>query len=263
MKKLLLFVFFVPCVTFSQGKLKKVKENLNKKASSTKSGKRVVRQTTSSSSEENNNIEFPFFLAELTFYATLGVAFGQAQERDLNPYPYFYDNEGEYAAELSDTGRKQSIKLGANYLFNVVKSLELNALYKPIPIVGIEASHIHFSEKNRISKEFLDITSFTVNYHRIRQKNISLWWGVGATHVGNGVNSLGFAYTLGTEIYPVKPVSLHISWKQSFVNGNDVDLFKAQLKYHIKNKAAYIGYRNYSIAGENISGPTIGFEITF
>lgn len=70
------------------------------------------------------------------------------------------------------------------------------------------------------------------NYHRFREKDFTFWWRIGATYVGNGVDTLGFAYNLGAEIYPVKPISLHISWKQSFINQNEMDFFKAQLKYH-------------------------------
>lgn len=270
MKKLLLFLLIIPAITFSQNKLDKAKKNLKQKSSSSvssskSSSKKSSTRTRSSRRNSSSSFdpEFENILIEIGFRASVGIAIGQAQERDLNPYPYFYDNEGEYAAELSDTGRKQSIKLGANYLFNRVNGLEFNATYKPIPIIGIDASYTRFSEKNRTYTDELNITSILVNYHRIRERNISIWWGIGATYVGSNVNTLGFAYNLGTDIYPFKPVSLHLSWKESFVNGNDIGVFKSQLKYHIKEKAFFLGYHHFQIAGEDISGPTIGFEITF
>lgn len=264
MKQFLLVLCLFPAVVFSQNKLKKAKESLNSKTTTTKTTYRNVRVSKGKSTSKTN-FENPFnsLLLEIGFYATLGVAVGQAQERDLNPYPYFYDNEGEYAAELSDTGRKQSLKLGANYIFNKVNGLEFNATYKPLPIIGIEASYLHFSEKNRINTEVLDITSVLVNYHRIRNKNISIWWGLGATYVGNEVNKIGFAYNLGTEIYPIKPISVYVSWKESFINKRSVGIFKSQLKYHLKNKALFVGYHHYQIGSERISAPALGFEITF
>lgn len=267
MKKVIFLMLLIPFVSFSQGKLKKAKKNLNKKSIGTNNaGKRVVK-TSSSTSKSNysssfsDDIGLSSFLAEVLFFGTVGVVAGVAEERDLNPYPYFYDNEGEYAAELSDTGRKQSFKLGVNYLFNYVDGMELNAVYKPIPILGIDVSYVHFSEKNRTSTEILDVSSVMLNYYRIREKNISFWWGLGATYVGNEVSKIGFAYNLGMEIYPVKPISLHLSWKESFINKSEIGVLKTQLKYHVKKKTFFIGYHHYQIAGEDISGPSIGVEI--
>lgn len=61
----------------------------------------------------------------------------------------FYKNEGEYAKELSDTGRKQNLKIGVNYISNTIKGYGFNVLYKPDPLVGIYASHIHFRRRIR------------------------------------------------------------------------------------------------------------------
>ena len=270
MKKVLLIVLLIPFISFSQGKLNKAKKNLNTKSTRTSSsGKRVVRNSSSSNSKTTNNSSLSedlglyALVGKVLFWGTAGIVVGGVHERDLNPYPYFYDNEGEYAAELSDAGRKQSLKLGTNYLFNRVGGIELNATYKPIPLIGIEASYIHFSEKNRTNTDVLDITSVMVNYHRIREKHISLWWGLGVTYVGNKVSKAGFTYGLGAEIYPVKPISLHLSWKESFINESEVGVFKTQLKYHFKNKAIFAGYHHHQIAGEDISGPSVGFEMTF
>lgn len=259
----ILVLLWFPFLAIAQGKLEKAKESLKDKPKETKRKNVRVISGTSRSSRTTSGSPFNSFLIELGFYATAGIVFGVADERDLNPYPYFYDNEGEYAAELSKTGRKSGTKLGVNYLFNNVKSLELYATYKPIPIIGIDISHIRFSEKTLLTKNYLNVTSLMANYHRFREKNFTFWWGIGATYVGSGVDTLGFAYNLGTEIYPVKPISLHISWKQSFINQNEIDIFKAQLKYHQKNKAFYIGYNDYNLGSEMLKGPTIGFEITF
>ncbi len=265
MKQLLLLALLSSSLSFSQGKLKKAKQNLDTKSTSVtiNSGTRTGRRTTSTRKNKNKNRYFDSFFAELAFYASLGIVVGEVQERDLNPYPYFYDNEGEYAAELSETGRKQSLNVGVNYLFAKPNAFELNAIYKPLPIIGIAASYTHFSEKNSINADVLDVTSILVNYYRIREKNISIWWGIGATYVGSGVNKLGFAYSLGTEIYPIKPISLHLSWKESFINESEIGVFKAQLKYHLKNKAFFAGYHVYQLGGEDISAPSVGFEITF
>lgn len=263
MKRFILLLLFAPLVMFSQSKLQKAKKNLNTKSAkvATKSTRKVRTSTRNSSSKFEN--PFSNLLLEVGFYATLGIVVGQAQECDLNPYPYFYNDEGEYAKILSNTGRKQNLKLGANYIFNNVNGFELNAIFKPIPILGIDVSHLHFSEKNRTKTEVLDITSLQINYHRFREKNITLWWGAGISYVANEIKTTGFAYNVGTEIYPFNPISVHVSWKQSFINESEITVFKSQLKYHFKNKNFFIGYHNYHIGSETITAPTLGFEITF
>lgn len=264
MKKLIVVLFLIPVTIFSQGKLERAKESLSSNSSSNSRIRTVsVSSDSNSSSSYSVGDGFAALFVEIGIYATVGVLFGEAHVRDMNPYPYYYDNEGEYAAVISDTGRKTSFKLGSNVLFNTVSGLELNALFKPMPILGVEASHTFFTEQNLRNKDALGVTTITANYYRFREKNFTLWWGVGLSHVGSGVNTTGFAYTAGTEIYPGKPISLHLSWKQSFINESSVDLFKGQVKYHTKNKAVFLGYHNYNLGSENVSGPVIGFEITF
>lgn len=86
---------------------------------------------------------------------------------------------------------------------------------------------------------------------------------MGASYVANSVDTFGFAYTLGAEIYPMKPLSLHFSWKQSFINSNDVSTFKGQFKYHIKNYALFTGYHVNQLGNQQISGAVVGLEYTF
>lgn len=261
----LLLLLCIPFLGTAQGKLEKAKESLKKQPKSEQSGGKNVRTVSKNPTSSRTIYTSPFssLFFEIGFYATVGTVFGNAEERDLNPYPYFYDNEGEYAAQLSETGRKSSVKIGANYLLNNIKSIETYGTYKPIPIIGIDASYLRFSENTLLTKNYLDVVSLMANYHRFRQKNFTFWWGMGATYVGNEVNTFGFAYTFGTEIYPVKPISLHISWKQSFINQSEIDIFKTQLKYHKKNKAFYLGYNHYNLGSEVLKAPVIGFEITF
>lgn len=244
MKKVLLILFLIPAIGFSQNKLDNAKKKLKNESTTTKStssntkksNKRNSRRNSSASSIDYDS-SLESVLLQIGFRITAGVVFGEVQKRDLNPYPYFYDDEGEYAGELSKTGRKQSFRLSGNYLFNTIKGAEINALYKPLPILGFELSRVNFAEQNIKNKDYLNISSFMANYYRLREKNIALWWGIGISYVGSGVNTLGFSYNLGTDIYPVKPISIHLSWKESFINGNDIGLFKSQLKYHIKKKA--------------------------
>lgn len=267
MKHFLFFLFFIPCILFSQNKLETAKKNINKSTTKT-NNKKNNRESSSSNSKDYNQSDwfeysgFYQFMFEVSLRITLGVFIGDAEKKELNPYPYYYDDEGEYAKELSDTGRNQNLRLGFNYISNTISGLEFNVLYKPLPIIGFNASHIHLSEKNVTGSNFLDITNLSINYYRIRDKNFSVWWGIGATHIGNTINKLGASYNIGTEIYPFKPISIHLSWQESFINESIIGQFKSQLKYHKKNKTFFIGYHIYQITNQDIKAPSIGFEIT-
>ncbi len=83
-------------------------------------------------------------LFDILFYPTIGIVFGTMQKRNLNKYPYYKDNFGEYTRKLTKQGKRQNLKLGANYMLNKFNGLEINAIYKPIPIIGIDASYVHF-----------------------------------------------------------------------------------------------------------------------
>ena len=101
------------------------------------------------------------------------------------------------------------------------------------------------------------------NYYRFREKYFTGWWGLGVSYVGNEVNSYGFTYALGIEVYPLKPVSFHLSWKESFINENSIGEFKSQVKYHFKKLALYSVFHHNNVAGEIIKAPVIGLEFSF
>lgn len=263
MKYKLLLLLFIPYLSFGQSTLGKAKESLSK--SSGNSNNVETRTSSSSNNDDDNDFFSNFFenaFLEVAYYSTLGIAFGGADYREMNPYPY-YNNHGEFTNNFNDHTKRTSFKVGANYLVNRIKGVELDAVFKPIPIAGLEVSHVNFSENTLLSSESLNITSFSANYYRLRENYFSAWWGIGGTYVGNEVDTWGFNYNLGLDIYPVKPISLHLGWRQSFINDNTVDVFKSQVKYHIKRTALYTGYHNYKLGSETVSGLVLGVEFTF
>ncbi len=267
MKKLVIVLLLFPFVVFSQGKLKKAKEKLN--STSNNIEMKYLGVDTNANTKQDYETSYsdePIFeslFLDILFYSTMGVVFGGMERRELNKYPYCQGNFGEYTKIFSKQGKRQNIKLGVNYMPTGLNGLELNTIYKPIPIIGIDVSYVHFSEKNFSKIEYFDMFSLMANFYRIREKYVSLWWGIGMTYVGNEVKKSGFVYQLGTDIYPVEPISLHLSFKQSLVNNQSIDVFKSQVKYHFENKVFFLGYHHYNLAGEQISSPVLGFEIYF
>ncbi len=260
-------IFLFPFVFFSQGKLEKAKERLSEKNltssriledSDENSGKRGVRR------HNNKNVFFAEIIEDIAFYAFYGAIIGNTEYRALTPYPYYNNSKGEYLKLNENYAKNSLFKIGINQLFNSnTNALELSANYRVLPILGIEASHLNFSERSIQGKEYLDISSIMVNYYRIREQGVSLWWGVGASYVGNDVDTWGFSYNIGAEFFPFKPISLQIKHKQSFINYSKVNEFKLHLKYHLKNVGLFTGYHANSLGGENVNGPVFGAEYTF
>ena len=256
-------LFLVPFFLFSQGRLEKAKENLSKESTNEESSENR-RSSRSLGSGRDRDSFFADFFIELGYYAFYGVVVGSSEYRNVAPYPYYYTSTGEYLKVDLEDSKRSLFKIGASQYFNKgIKGLELNANYRVIPILGIDVSHLNFSENTLQGKDYLNVTSFLLKYYRVREKNISVWWGLGATHVGNEVDSMGFAYAIGTEIFPAKPISFHVSYKQSFINSTSIDEFKIHLKYHIKKAAIYSGYQNVELGSEKVNGIVYGLEYTF
>ena len=190
---------------------------------------------------------------------------GDFESRHFSPYPYYYKNvNGEYDYGLLKGDKKSLLKIGGNYLLgDIVKSVDVYVNYRFNPALGIDVSHQEYFEKIRNGTEFLNITTLLFNYYRFRERWITGWWGAGATYVGNEINTAGFAYNFGVEIYPFNPISIHTSFKQSFINSNSINVLKLQAKYHHKKTAFYSGYHDISLGGVKVSGIVFGIEYGF
>lgn len=256
MKSLLLLFLFTTTITFGQGKLDTAKQDLSSSSSASSSSSNTSSRRSSSS--DDNDLGF---FGNLLYDATLGIFFGKADKRGLNRHPY-YNGLGEYV--LDTLQRRSRLRLGGNYVLNKhVRTYELHANYRFIPLLGLDISQYHFAEPDRGQKDFLNSTSIMLNYYRVREEFISAWWGIGGTYVANGVDTWGFAYSFGLEVYASKPVSFHASFKQSRINESKIDIIKLQVKHHLKRVALYAGYQYNLLGNSTISGVSVGIEYTF
>ena len=260
MKKLAILLLLIPAIGFSQ-KLDKAKKNLSSRSN-------TISTSSSNSSGSSGSSGAGFFgelFIELFAFIGYKAAFGEFEYRHFTPYPYYYSNvNGEYDFGQEDEDKKSQFRLGTNYLVgNNINSFEVNAKYRFDPLFGVELHHQSFFENVIDGTDCLDVTSIGFNYYRIRERGITACWGVGATYVGKDVNSIGVMYNVGTEIYPFRPISLHVSFQQSLINDSNIGTLRSQLKYHHKKTAYYLGYHDISLAGVKASGAVLGLEFTF
>lgn len=265
MKKLIFLCLILPHLGVSQGKLDRAKKELSGRTNPDSTTRNYnSNDNTSSSSSSSDNVVSQAAV-ELFLLISYKIAFGNLEDRYFAPYPYYYDNvNGEYDFGYEKGDKSSVMGLEVNYLLgNAANAVEADLNYRFVPFLGLELNHQSFFEQGLSAGDYLDVTSLMVNYYRIRERWFTGWFGVGVTYVGNGVETFGAAYNLGLNIYPIKPISMAVAYKQSFINSSQINTVKYQLKYHLKQLAFYLGYHHTSLGGVTVSGAVTGFQTRF
>ncbi|WP_046745198.1 hypothetical protein [Kordia zhangzhouensis] len=255
----LCYLFFNFCA--AQGKLNRAKEDLSGSSSSD------TRSERSWNDDSDGNDSVGFFddvFIEIAYHATVGIFFGNMETRYFYQYPYANGSHGEYAFLEEDGALKRSQLLISNTVFASGKEFygnDIKVNFRVLPILGLEANHLHFFESRPDSE--LGISSFMLNFYRVREKYVTAFWGVGASYVGNGVDETGFAYQVGLEVFLNAPFSISSLWKQSLINNSSVDEFTLQAKYYMKRFAIHGGYRHYQLGSVTVNALGVGGEYRF
>jgi len=252
---LILLFLSITSLTFAQGKLDRAKESLKSSTS---------KDSYSSSDDSELGSAAGGFFADM-FGNIFAFAFiGNLEPKNFYPYPYAADRIGEYGyPESNPAGKKSKFVISNTMAFQVstfANDLRLN--YRFIPILGLEANHLHFFDELDEGSE-LSISSMMLNFYRIRERNVTGYWGLGASYVGSDVNTMGFAYNVGMDIYIAKPISLNLYWKQRFINETSINEIRVYPKYHIKKLAVYGGFIHYKIGAEGFPSAAAGIEYRF
>ena len=244
---------------FAQSKLEKAKSDLQGSSSDGSS----YSSDFSSSGDGGESFVGGFFIDILALF-TIDALIGEMQPRNFHSYPFADGSIGEYDyIENIPDGKRSKLILSNTVAFQAgTYSNDFRLNYRFIPILGIEASHLHFFDRLDEGSN-LGISSAMLNYYRIRERNVTGFWGVGVTYVGSDVNTSGFAYNLGLDIYIANPVSLGFFWKQSFINDSSINEFRALARYHIQKIAIHGGFIQYKIGDEQFPSAAIGLEYRF
>jgi hypothetical protein len=245
--------------SLAQGKIERAKADLNSSSQS-------LNRTGSGDgdgSEGASNFVGAIGL-DMLFLATYGTLVGNLQPRYFLEYPYADGESGEYEHPEFVSVLKKSTLIISNTL--TVQSgtfgndLRLN--YRFLPALGLQANHLHLFDRLDENSN-LGISSLMLNFYRIRERRVTGYWGLGAAYVGSEVNTSGFSYNFGLDIFMANPVSLEIFWKQSFINESSVNEFRTMLRYHIGKLAIHGGFINYAIGNEGFPSAAIGASYRF
>ena len=252
--------------SFSQSRLKKVKENLAQNSLNTIS---YNNASTGSNPKKSTFVEFLFveLIAEPLFWGGKKLLIGEKEIRVFTPIPYENNQYGEYSKfdENDEAYRVNLLQASINYSSGKyrINGLHANLEYRFSDLIGITARHSHFNENHFGKIENLDLCGLTFNYYRIREEFITAWWGLGVSYLANNVNSVGLRYGIGARIFVKKPISVLLSWQQDFINSETINEFKVNVDYHLKKINIFVGYNHYNLTSVKTPSMTIGLRYKF
>lgn len=137
--------------------------------------------------------------------------------------------------------------------------INFNSRLSPYPLFAFEFRYSDLTEKMVTRYDHLKMYNVFINYNRLKYERISFWWGIGMKGILGDRPYNGFAINIGTEIFPVVPVSLSSNFNMGFLNGAEVYDFSVKLKYHIERFQISVGYQKFAVGLTSISGITFGF----
>lgn len=260
-------LIFILCLSFSvsifsQSRLKKAKENILKKPSNS-----FTNSGSSDKKKDKNNSFGTYLFSKFVFkplvWAGKSLVIGNKEVRVFNPLPYENNNSGEYL-KLNDKEdyRINLLQVSTYYSSGKyrINGLHIDLEYRFSDLIGITARHSHFYENYFGETENLDLSGLTFNYYRIREEFITVWWSLGVSNLANNVNSIGFRYGLGAQVFIKKPISILLAWQQDFIGSETINECKINVVYHLKKLNVFTGYNHYNLASVKTPSIVIGLR---
>jgi hypothetical protein len=188
--------------------------------------------------------------------------FGDYGNCYFSQYPYMSSGEGIFSQEI---GKRFSISLSGHYFYDEsdLTGYGFRARLSPHPFVNAEIHFSDLTEKLDTRDDHLKLYNVFVNYNRLRLERFAFWWGLGLKGLQGDKTYNGFAFNIGTEIYPARPISLSLNYSGGFINDTYVPDFFGSLNLHLYRFAIFAGYQYWSAGSAKIDGITGGIKLFF
>lgn len=278
MKKALLFLglllYGFPVAVQAQNNIEKSRKELTEKEG-------VNYKSSTAAATQSNDTETSWLgqvLAGACMYTIGGVCYyglignyGHEDhlDNDLTRYPYHDAEAGNYYNPKFGEGTiyvfrvdvKDKFIYKSNYLFG--NHLEVKV--RPSRIFALKADYYQLYEFQKAANTSSNLLLFFFNfaYDRIRFERFNLGWTLGASYIGSGVNRAGFSYGLNAEYFLKKHISFLAGAKWSRINGEPVNAYEAEARYHKSNWFLSLGFERLKIASPNYNFVTLGAGIYF
>lgn len=259
----MLYCFLTIPTVVAQSKIQNAKKNL----STTTPSNVVITQSTSRSYESNSLLaDFLYFVF---FEISVGLAYHILLEganeihspmyrAGLSAYPFHQNHTGDYQYHYDQL---KNWRLDASYHYLSEKG-KLTAHFLEMKLrlmhrFSISSSYIPLRETGVGQREKLDLFCTSIDYYRVRTPYFSMYWGLGAGYIGNGLEQWGFCIKTGNEIF-IKPFSIQADFNYIAFKNSDITLFSVGPKYHLNRYHFGIKYQYSYLAGSRISGISFG-----
>lgn len=208
---------------------------------------------------------YPFF--EAMWYGASEVFFGYPSDyppgftvREYSPYPYADPAHGRFGTESS---RPMAFDATGYYFHNssALDGFGFRTRFSPHPLLGLEFQFTEFHEQLSVGQDRLAVFNLMANFNRVRSPAFNLWWGLGIKGMHGHVTRTGFAYDLGMEIYPVRPVSFQLVHTGGWLNGVYVPEFYGTANLHLGRFALMTGYQSWSAGSASLDGLIVGLKV--
>lgn len=229
---------------------------------------------TSGSREVSNDFDSGLFWLDLFFnvgfYPTFGLLFGfegepLPNEAMFSRFPYDDGRNGIYQPIENDGYRKRT---------QVVAHFQNNedALYGGFGQVKFSPNRFLTLDVNRLQlfeqledggNDHFSITTFNLEYNRVRGSQFHLWWGAGLMLL-DGKNLYGSpSMTVGFNWFFKKPLSLYADTQFGFPNGTYARQHQVRMQVHLNRYMLYAGYHGLRVGSERVPNLTIGTGMWF
>ena len=267
MKQLMICLVLIGLLTnfsYSQTKIERSESSLNEKRD------RSHKDWDDDSDSDNWLVdvfgEVFFYLTYYTFFEFPDEVESPMSQAFVTKYPYYTSKKGNYNYTADDNMSQFRAEFVGRYVSesNDIKGLDFNLDMRFAKRVGIELGYRKLWEKNpEFGNDQIALFNLLVNYHRVRSEQFDLWWGIGTTHVGGNVNTFGFTYAVGAELFIAKPISMEMNFNQTFINTETVNKFNVLLNYHLNRYKLTGGYDQLKIGSQKFTSLTFGVGVFF
>lgn len=261
-------------LVFSQSKIEKSKKDLTAE-SGRSSGSSSQQSSSGRALRTPETEERRSLILQIVGYITFGVfKYGVVGDykneehlyNNLTDYPYYNGESGNYEnyKSIDADSLKKNYRLDIENKFLYSKSdlygNHLNVKIRPFQYLYLQTDYHQLFEKNKMTgtTDQLSLFHFNLGYDRIRFENFNLGWTIGASYVGNEVKKAGFSVGVQTEIFFAKNFSFLGSAKWSGINGQPVNLYELEGKYHMKKWFATAGFEHLKIGSPTYNFIAVG-----
>ncbi len=178
----------------------------------------------------------------------------------FSDYPYCRKDNGLFAQRF---GKEFSLQFSSHYFYNSknLQGIGFRAQLSPRPYVGAEIHYTDLTEELNTRYDHLRLYDVFLNYYRVRKPVWAVWWGIGFKGMQGDNSYQGFALNLGTDIYPVQPVSFRVSYNRGWINGSSLSEFFIRGNLHFRRTVFFIGYHRFSAGSSILDGVAFGVGI--